>query len=115
MTAASPGTGPRGRSQLTSFSKSLVTFAPSRATSPQMPRTARSWEPDAILHAGPAPMTGTAPSSCELEPIEVHDFAPRRHEVAHERPARSSIDVTPDGCVDHREGVADDETHATFT
>jgi dihydrofolate reductase len=26
-----------------------------------------------------------------------------------------SINVTLDGCVDHREGVADDETHAFFT
>lgn len=26
-----------------------------------------------------------------------------------------SINVTLDGCVDHREGVADDETHAYFT
>jgi dihydrofolate reductase len=26
-----------------------------------------------------------------------------------------SINVTVDGCVDHREGVADDETHAFFT
>lgn len=26
-----------------------------------------------------------------------------------------SIDATLDGCVDHREGVADDETHAYFT
>jgi hypothetical protein len=26
-----------------------------------------------------------------------------------------SINVTLDGCVDHREGIADDETHAFFT
>src|SRR3954466_7133190 len=26
-----------------------------------------------------------------------------------------SINVTLDGCVDHREGIADDETHALFT
>lgn len=26
-----------------------------------------------------------------------------------------SINVTVDGCVDHREGIADDETHAFFT
>lgn len=26
-----------------------------------------------------------------------------------------SINVTVDGCVDHREGIADDETHAYFT
>src|SRR3954468_11634356 len=26
-----------------------------------------------------------------------------------------SLNVTLDGCVDHREGVADDETHAFFT
>jgi len=26
-----------------------------------------------------------------------------------------SIDVTLDGCVDHQEGIADDETHAFFT
>ena len=26
-----------------------------------------------------------------------------------------SINVTLDGCVDHREGIADDETHAYFT
>src|SRR3954470_1686211 len=26
-----------------------------------------------------------------------------------------SINVTPDGCVDHQEGIADDETHAFFT
>ena len=26
-----------------------------------------------------------------------------------------SINVTLDGCVDHQEGVADDETHAFFT
>lgn len=26
-----------------------------------------------------------------------------------------SINVTLDGCVDHREGIADDETHAHFT
>src|SRR5215207_1153249 len=26
-----------------------------------------------------------------------------------------SINVTLDGCVDHREGIADDETHAVFT
>ena len=26
-----------------------------------------------------------------------------------------SLDVTLDGCVDHREGIADDETHAFFT
>ncbi len=25
------------------------------------------------------------------------------------------INVTVDGCVDHREGIADDETHAFFT
>ena len=25
------------------------------------------------------------------------------------------INVTLDGCVDHREGIADDETHAFFT
>ena len=27
----------------------------------------------------------------------------------------SSINVTLDGCVDQREGIADDETHAFFT
>ena len=26
-----------------------------------------------------------------------------------------SINVTLDGCVDHQEGIADDETHAFFT
>ena len=26
-----------------------------------------------------------------------------------------SINLTLDGCVDHREGIADDETHAFFT
>lgn len=26
-----------------------------------------------------------------------------------------SINVTLDGCVDHREGIADDQTHAWFT
>ena len=26
-----------------------------------------------------------------------------------------SINVTLDGCVDHQEGIADDETHAYFT
>ena len=26
-----------------------------------------------------------------------------------------SINITLDGCVDHREGIADDETHAFFT
>ena len=26
-----------------------------------------------------------------------------------------SLNVTLDGCVDHREGIADDETHAFFT
>ncbi|MFM2419922.1 MAG: hypothetical protein RL385_4645 [Pseudomonadota bacterium] len=26
-----------------------------------------------------------------------------------------SINVTLDGCIDHREGIADDETHAFFT
>ncbi len=26
-----------------------------------------------------------------------------------------SINITIDGCVDHREGIADDETHAFFT
>ena len=26
-----------------------------------------------------------------------------------------SINVTIDGCVDHREGIADDETHAFYT
>ena len=26
-----------------------------------------------------------------------------------------SINVTLDGCVDHAEGIADDETHAFFT
>lgn len=26
-----------------------------------------------------------------------------------------SINVTLDGCVDHHEGIADDETHAFFT
>ena len=26
-----------------------------------------------------------------------------------------TINVTLDGCVDHREGIADDETHAFFT
>jgi dihydrofolate reductase len=26
-----------------------------------------------------------------------------------------SISVTLDGCIDHREGIADDETHAFFT
>jgi hypothetical protein len=26
-----------------------------------------------------------------------------------------SINVTLDGCVDHREGIADDETHTFFT
>ena len=26
-----------------------------------------------------------------------------------------SINITVDGCVDHREGIADDETHAFFT
>ena len=26
-----------------------------------------------------------------------------------------SINVTLDGCIDHREGIADDETHAVFT
>lgn len=26
-----------------------------------------------------------------------------------------SINVTVDGCVDHREGIADEETHAFFT
>ena len=31
------------------------------------------------------------------------------------RPLRYSINVTLDGCIDHREGIADDETHAFFT
>ena len=26
-----------------------------------------------------------------------------------------SLNVTLDGCVDHQEGIADDETHAFFT
>lgn len=26
-----------------------------------------------------------------------------------------SINLTLDGCIDHREGIADDETHAFFT
>ena len=26
-----------------------------------------------------------------------------------------SINLTLDGCVDHQEGIADDETHALFT
>ena len=31
------------------------------------------------------------------------------------RPLRYSINVTLDGCVDHQEGIAYDETHAFFT
>ena len=31
------------------------------------------------------------------------------------RPLRYSINITLDGCVDHREGIADDETHAHYT
>jgi hypothetical protein len=30
-------------------------------------------------------------------------------------PLTFGINVTPDGCVDRREGIADDETHAFFT
>jgi len=30
-------------------------------------------------------------------------------------PLTFSINVTLDGCIDHREGIADDETHAYFT
>jgi hypothetical protein len=31
------------------------------------------------------------------------------------RQTADSINVTLDGCVDHQEGIADDETHAFFT
>jgi hypothetical protein len=30
-------------------------------------------------------------------------------------PLTFSINITLDGCVDHREGIADEETHAFFT
>jgi hypothetical protein len=35
--------------------------------------------------------------------------------LGHSRALTFSFNVTLDGCVDHQEGIADDETHAFFT
>src|ERR687895_1480859 len=48
-------------------------------------------------------------------PVEKRRFCKDRRRARRMGLLTFSINVTLDGCVDHREGIADDETHAFFT
>src|SRR5512140_2172662 len=54
-------------------------------------------------------------SMSELQVSDIPAFPPPRSRVGAMGLLTFSLNVTLDGCVDHREGIVDDETHAFFT